>query len=300
MVELSTRPYIQIMRPFLKWMLPFFVVISGAVASYGGFPAGMALLKLVGALVLYCVVVQGICIRVTNDIFDAEVDRLSPKDEYAKFRPIAFGIITKGDAAVYAAIGHIIALVLSYSLGMTVFIITVLTLISQFLYSAPPLRLKRFFPVNNIIIGIFYGGAFFLAGWALYNTINSVALNAALFLIIFVSIFNITKDYSDVEGDRTKGIRTLPVIFGVEKAGRINTVLIVFFYMVLLLFIVTGLLPVYSALIFISVPFFLPGVYRLYRLDEKVSPKERKRVMNITMPVGFLVFVLLGVSLILG
>ena len=300
MIDLETRPYIQITRPFLKWLLPFFAVTSGAVASFGTIPFGLALFKFGATLILFCFLIQGICIRVTNDIFDVDVDKLSPDDEYAKFRPIAAGIITKSDGSLYAVMGYFLALLLSYSLGTVIFTITVLTLITQFLYSVPPVRFKRFFPINNITIGIFYCGAFFLAGWSLYQPINSIAINAAILLTILGVVGSMTKDYSDVDGDGMKGIKTLPVIFGMEKSGKINTVLFITFYIITAFFILFGLLPLYSLLIFISVPFLAPGIHKMYNLNARTPLNERKKVMSMLISSSFLIFVLMGISLVMG
>ena len=296
-VDINAKPYIQITRPFLKWLLPFFAVLSGSIAAFGGIPTGMGLAQLFLTLFLFCPVMQGICIRVTNDIFDVDVDRLSPTDEYARFRPIASGIISRGQGGLYAGMGYMIALIISYALGPVIFTIAILTLIAQFIYSAPPLRLKKVFPVNNVLIGAFYCGAFFIAGWSLFQPINIVVINIAILLTLYGTIASMSKDYSDVDGDGSKGIMTMPVIMGLKKSGRVHVYLIIAFFLLVGLFILLNLLPIHSLLVFISLPFFIPSIRKLLNMNAKTSIKERTKVMGMIITTSFLVMILLGISI---
>lgn len=291
-------PYMQITRPFLKWLLPFFAVLGGAIGAYGGLPMGNDLILLSGTLVLFCFVVQGICIRVTNDIFDAELDRLSEKeDSYSKFRPIANNVISKRQAGIYATAGYTVALIVSYMLNIWIFAIVALTLAAQFVYSAPPLRLKAVFPINNALIGIFYGGGFFLSGWLLFAPLSANALYAAAFLSFMAFVFSMSKDYSDIEGDKAKRVSTLPVVFGIRKAGMIHTILYISIYAILGLFVFYGIFPIYSLMLVATLFMLVPMFATTFKMNEKSSQNSRRKVMNMAIPVSFVIYVLLGISL---
>ncbi len=161
---------------------------------------------------------------VTNDIFDVDCDRISNAS-----RPLAKGVLEKREYLIIAFVYLSFSLLLAYWVSETSLMAIVLFIACYFLYSAPPLRLKRFFPLSAFIIGLEALLSFIAGVFALERTGLSGHLSAPLLWLILTVFFlssNI-KDLKDREGDRATGIPTLPVWLG-EKWGRNLIALLVF------------------------------------------------------------------------
>jgi 4-hydroxybenzoate polyprenyltransferase len=174
---------------------------------------------------------------VINDIFDVEGDRISNSD-----RPL---ITQSLDKQTYLHIGFVclaLSLLLAAWTSAKMFMILLLFISLYFLYSAPPLRLKRFLPISAFIIGLQALLAFLAGQCALQKGIAHAQLAAPVlswlvFMVFFLSSH--VKDLKDIAGDREMGIPTLPVLLG-EKKGRDHIALLVFLSYCL----VAALLPI--------------------------------------------------------
>jgi 4-hydroxybenzoate polyprenyltransferase len=93
--------------------------------------------------------------------------------------------------------------------------------VATYVYSAPPLRTKRFTFLSNLTIALPRGTLLIVAGWSASKTVLAIEpwFIAAVFGVYILGAAT-TKDFADVEGDRRGGCRTLPVRFGVEPAAR--------------------------------------------------------------------------------
>ncbi len=152
---------------------------------------------------------------VLNDIFDIEGDRISNKE-----RPLVAGVFEKKEylkiGFVYLTIGLLFALWVS----LTCLMMTLLFVAVYFLYSAPPLRLKRFYPVNPVIIGL-QALLVFLLGQASFGPAGYqppfYASTDALIFVIF-ALSSHVKDLKDAQGDMACRVLTLPVMLGQKRA----------------------------------------------------------------------------------
>ena len=90
------------------------------------------------------------------------------------------------------------------------------------LYSAPPARRKLRGWLANATVAIPRGVLLKVAGWSL--AVSMVSLEAwyiGLILGLFLFGATTTKDFSDITGDATYGVRTLPVVYGPDRAARL-------------------------------------------------------------------------------
>ena len=133
----------------------------------------------------------------------------------------------------YLTIGFIFlafSLLFAYWASEACIMIMLLFVALYFLYSAPPLRLKRFFPFSAAIIGIQALLAFLAGASSLQaSATGTVVLSPSILWLIFISFFlssNI-KDLKDADGDRRTGILAIPVLLG-EGTGRKAVAFLVF------------------------------------------------------------------------
>ncbi|HEY4588179.1 MAG TPA: UbiA family prenyltransferase, partial [Thermoanaerobaculia bacterium] len=103
------------------------------------------------------------------------------------------------------------------------FFIYLAGLLFTFIYSAPELgRTKVRGMLANLTIAIPRGVLLKVAGWAM---VAHVSFTEPWYIGGVIGLFLIgaasTKDFADMEGDRAGGCRTLPILYGAQKAAWI-------------------------------------------------------------------------------
>lgn len=185
----------------------------GVVSS--GLPAGTrwpmigAGLALVGPLV--CGTSQAV-----NDWYDRHVDALNEPH-----RPIPSGRIA-GRWGLYIGIGWtVVSLAVAASLGQLVLFAAAVGLTLAWIYSAPPLRLKRNGWWGNSAVALCYEGLPWVTGAAVMAASLPDWRIPAVALLYSVGAHGIMtlNDFKSVEGDRRMGVGSLPVRLGVERAA---------------------------------------------------------------------------------
>lgn len=168
-----------------------------------------------------------------NQIYDIGIDKINKP-----FLPIAAGDLSVQNAWILVLFFAVAGLV-TVGLNFGPFITTLYS-IGLFLgtiYSVPPLRMKRFPIIAFLIIATVRG---FLLNFGVYYATRSalglpfVWSSAVAFITTFVTLFAlviaITKDLSDVEGDRKFQISTLATKLGVRNIAFLGTGLLLINY----------------------------------------------------------------------
>jgi 4-hydroxybenzoate polyprenyltransferase len=111
---------------------------------------------------------------------------------------------------------------ISLSISMPVFLTAIAIHASSWIYSSPPLRIKRFFPFNTLLIAFSTCLAlvlgYFIPGGIFYRLpFTAITVFAGLLFLAF----NV-KDVNDCEGDKKYSVQTLMTLLGAEK-GRFAT-----------------------------------------------------------------------------
>jgi geranylgeranylglycerol-phosphate geranylgeranyltransferase len=174
---------------------------------------------------------------VLNDIFDADLDRISGKTN----RPIPSGKVSKRQAFLFVIEMNLIGLIIAaYTSNVLGLLATSIIVLIGILYSIPRISLKNMFIVKTLAISIVMMCSL-LAGASIYSyeylktdnygpideitypAISSVSLlfpifsGTMLFLMVFVT--SPLNDLADTEGDKNVGRRTIPLVI-----GKVNTV----------------------------------------------------------------------------
>lgn len=153
-----------------------------------------------------------------NDVFDLELDRISNPH-----RPLPSGILSVREVSAVACVSLLIGGSLMYVFGSFLSFLIALVLCGLlFAYSAPPLRLRRFFLAPYFTIASSASLSFLLA-----SSFQSGVLTPR-FVFGFILIFGystgscMVKEFKDIEGDSRMGVQSLPVAFGLERAARVT------------------------------------------------------------------------------
>jgi chlorophyll synthase len=210
----APRAVLELLKP-ITWFAPMWAFMCGVVSS--GVPLGSRLIVLAAGIILagplICATSQAV-----NDWFDRHVDAINEPD-----RPIPSGRIPGRWGLGIAIIWTLISLFFASFLGPWVFFAAVVGLILSWAYSAPPLRLKQSGWFGPASVALSYEGITWFAGAAVMS--GSLPDWRILVLALLYSIgahgIMTLNDFKAVEGDRQTGIRSLPVMLGIDNAARL-------------------------------------------------------------------------------
>jgi 4-hydroxybenzoate polyprenyltransferase len=173
-------------------------------------------------------------------------------------RPLVANIFSSGE---YLSIGFVylaLSLLFAFQAGDAIFMLVLAFIVFYFIYSIPPLHLKRFLIFSNIMIGL----EAVIAVWIGYVFRQDIPASlSAPFPEIFWGIFFIfflvssVKDLKDIDGDKSAGVVTLPILVGKTRACQVVGALVLISYLLMPLFLYRML----DLTIFVLV--FLAGVF---------------------------------------
>jgi 4-hydroxybenzoate polyprenyltransferase len=167
--------------------------------------------------------------NVLNQVYDLEIDRVNKPT-----RPLCTGEVSVGQAAWFSALFYALSLGLAWMVNPAgarhaCFILVVIAAVMTYLYSAPPVRTKRFGVAANITIAIPRGMLLKMAGW---STVRPIVGGEPWYIGMIFGIFLLgattTKDFADIKGDARSGCMTLPVKYGVRTAAWMTCPFFVF------------------------------------------------------------------------
>lgn len=218
---------LQLCKP-VTWPPLLFGVIAGTCAS-GNFDffnaSGSDWGKLLLTMFLSGPVLVGYT-QTLNDWYDKDLDAINEP-----YRPIPSGKITEEQVweqiITLGVLGLVLAGVIDVWQGHTfpaVLLVAFVGVLTAYIYSAPPLKLKA-----NWISGCYALGASYVAlpWWAGQSAFGAGTKGAVTQEIVILTLFYsiaavgiaIVNDFKSIEGDRKLGLSSAPVVFGVETAS---------------------------------------------------------------------------------
>jgi geranylgeranylglycerol-phosphate geranylgeranyltransferase len=310
------KRFVTLARPFTL-LPPLFGIISGAICAWGSAHNPDPSHTLTSSVVL-TVALGSICAaflnaanNTLNQIYDLEIDRINKPN-----RPLVTGEVSIREAWVYTwilyALGTIptwLVVVHPFTLWTQkmfaplryheCFFIYLVALVSTFVYSVPALGRTKAHPLGaNLTIAIPRGCLLKVAGWTMVAqaTVAEPWYIGSIFMLFLLGAAS-TKDFSDIEGDRAGGCRTLPIAFGVKRAAWMIAPFFVFPWLLMPIGARTGILTGNAT--FLSVLGFvlaLWGVYTVWLIvrnpDELTSTENHPSwrhmyLMMMAAQVGF-------------
>jgi chlorophyll synthase len=264
------RPHLSAVAELLKpitWFPPMWAFACGAVAS-GISPSGRWLVVFVGVLLagpLVCATSQA-----ANDWFDRFVDAIHEPQ-----RPIPSGRMP-GQWGLYIAIGWTaLSLGVAAMLGWWVLGAAAFGLLLAWLYSAPPIRLKKNGWWGNSACALCYEGLAWLTGGAVMIGGGMPHYRSFVLALLYSAgahgIMTLN-DFKSIDGDRQMGIDSLPVLLGSERAGQVACIV-----MALPQLAVIGLLllwsePYYAIAVTLLLAVQIVLMARLLRSPRELAP----------------------------
>ena len=217
---------LQLMKP-ITWIPLIWGVVCGA-ASSGEYTWTLEnVLKAATCMLLSGPILVGYT-QTLNDFYDRDIDAINEP-----YRPIPSGAISVPQVVTQILVLLFAGLGLSYVLdrwaGHDFPTITCIALGGTFLayiYSAPPLKLKKNGWLGNYALGASYIALPWWTGHALFGELNPTIMLLTLFYSLAGLGIAVVNDFKSVEGDRQLGLQSLPVMFGVGTAAWICVLMI--------------------------------------------------------------------------
>lgn len=189
---------------------------------------------------------------VANDCYDMRIDR-----ETNMSRPLIKNTISIELYRTFGVLFFIASLILSGIISFSAMLILLGYQAFAWLYSVPPLRLKRF-PIVATALAAFSGTLILIVGFLTVSPINGISafpLPLLFFLFAAYALALPVKDFKDIKGDALDHIYTIPVLLGAGKAKLLIGSLIFLLYLVSPIILNTRVL-FWPAIIFGSLSFW--------------------------------------------
>ncbi|NRB06772.1 MAG: chlorophyll synthase ChlG [Richelia sp.] len=218
--------HLQLMKP-ITWIPLMWGVICGAASSGYYTWTWDNCLKAAACMLLSGPLLTGYT-QTLNDYYDREIDAINEP-----YRPIPSGaisiprVITQIIVLLLAGIG--IAYGLDVWAGHNFPNVTAIALLGTFLayiYSAPPLKLKQNGWLGNYALGASYIALPWCAGHALFGELNWKVVVLTLIYSMAGLGIAVVNDFKSVEGDTQLGLKSIPVMFGVQTAAWLCVIMI--------------------------------------------------------------------------
>ena len=244
---------LQLMKP-VTWIPLIWGVLCGA-ASSGHYTWTVSnVLAAIACMAMSGPMLAGYT-QTINDFYDRDIDAINEP-----YRPIPSGaisipqVVTQIIVLLVAGIG--IAFGLDRWAGHSFPIMTVLAVGGSFLsyiYSAPPLKLKKNGWLGNYALGASYIALPWWAGQALFGELTPTIMVLTLFYSLSGLGIAVVNDFKSVEGDRQLGLQSLPVMFGIQAAAWICVLMIDIFQVGVALYLVAVGQQLYATILLLLV-----------------------------------------------
>lgn len=202
--------FLEIMRPGNCLMAAIAALIGLLVADSGPEPLTAFLVF----LAVFAVTGAG---NAVNDYFDRKIDAVNRPE-----RPIPSGRISPRQAHVWSIALFALGCLAALFINQLAFAIAIFNSALLYLY-ARNLKVTPF--AGNLAVGYLTGSTFLFGGAAG----DDVEITAFLFLLATLATLarEIEKDIEDVEGDKTSGAKTLPIVIGEGRSSILAAAFVV-------------------------------------------------------------------------
>ena len=198
-----------------------------------------------------------------NDIYDVKSDALSNTN-----RPLVTAQLSPRESAFLGCIFLLFAVYFAINVNYSAFVIAVVYNAMFLMYSAPPLRLKRFFPLSTFIVALGAVLALYL-GFSLFAGLKTTLLFPNRMVILMLTVFTLsfnTKDVKDIAGDQLDGTVTLMTLLGAKRGKMVIAALVFIAYSITALLI---------GVRWVFIPGVLAGIANFFIITAKNYHEER-------------------------
>ncbi|ARM31793.1 UbiA family prenyltransferase [Prosthecochloris sp. HL-130-GSB] len=221
------KAHLELLDP-VTWISVFPCLAGGVMASGNMQPTLYDYGMLALLFIIYGPLGTGFSQSV-NDYYDLELDRVNEPT-----RPIPSGRISEREAIwnwsivllTAVSLGVWISLSIGGQRGIVFASCLLVGLVLGYIYSAPPLKLKKNIFFSAPAVGLSYGFITYLSANALFSDIRPEVVGLAglnFFMAVALIIMN---DFKSAEGDARSGMKSLTVLIGARNTFLVAFVII--------------------------------------------------------------------------
>jgi len=207
--------------------------------------------------------------QAVNDWFDRHVDAINQPD-----RPIPSGRIPGRWGLWISLAWTALSLLVASELGLVGFAATALGLLLAWLYSAPPVRLKRNGWWGNAAVGWCYEGLPWITGAAVMSMSMPTAAVVLLALLYSTGAHGIMtlNDFKSIDGDLRMGIGSLPARLGPRTAATVACHMMAWPQVAVVLLLTCWHRPIFAAVVAAILAIQVLLMQRLLRQPRELAP----------------------------
>ena len=199
---------IELLRPELPFAAGICVIIGEIIALGGLPPFSYLFLGFIWGFFL-----SGSAM-ILNDVFDIEVDRVNVPN-----RPIASGLISPTTAIVFAVVISLMGLVASFFIDRLATLLYVIFWVIGFSYNWK-LKERGFF--GNLFVSSSVAITIILGSIVVGEPWNTAVVIFSTMVFLFSLGEEIAADAMDVEGDKKRKVKSIPILIGRKNALYIS------------------------------------------------------------------------------
>lgn len=277
---------VSMIRPANSILVGFAVIVGIAVAS-NNYHEIFTLRSLFGFLTGFFISSFSM---VSNDIYDAEVDRVNQPD-----RPIPNGTVSKRQATSFAIVLLVLGTLASAALGVLTFGIAVVFAFIGWYYNY---RGKQSGLFGNTLVALSLAIPYIFGSVSLGDYRINLGYILALTSFLAGMGREVLKGISDVEGDKVRNVKTVAVTRGTKTARVVTSVFFILAVLTSALPPILGLLGkaiiVYSGLIGVVDVIFLYLAIAVLRMKDDKDSLKLKGIALGGMMLGLIAYLISG------
>lgn len=275
------NPYIEILRPGNALMGAISIILVALIDKTISIPVILAMIA---------VFFETSAGNVINDYFDYKIDLINKPE-----RPIPSGRISLKNGRNYGyslfAAGTVCGFLISYitnnwiPFGIVLFADIILYLYAYTLKTTPL--------IGNLTVGFMTGFGFVFGGFSINNpNIIITSLFLGFFAFVMTTAREIVKDIEDIEGDKTDGAKTLPILIGEKKPAILAAILTIIdsaLCPLLYYYHIFGIL--YLVVIAFAVMLFIYSAILILKSQKREIAAKVSKNLKIGMLIAFVAFI---------
>jgi len=237
-----------------------------------------------------------------NDFFDVKhnVDRVGAPTTKYRPHPVAAGVESPYTIRRWAALFYALTLLAGLYLAILrspwIVILMAVGVAGSLLYTADPIVLKGR-GLGEVTVFLMWGPLIPLGAYLVQTgMISLLPVLLATPIGLLVALVLLANNIRDIEYDGSMGMKTIPVLIGRNRGIVLYRSLLLLIYLFVPIFIVGGLLPLWSLLVLLTLPSAL-GLWKMF--GDQIPDNADPRTAGLALRFAILYMASLVIQLII-
>lgn len=198
-------------------------------------------------------------------------------------------------AIIFFGVATLLGIFICIESSWWIAVIGLVCMLFGYLYTGGPFPIA-YTPFGELFAGFFMGTVIIGISYyiqTLHLTSNVVWISIPI--AIFIGCIMLSNNIRDLDGDKLNGRKTIAILLGRKSAVNFLAILFIISYGLTLSYIIAGMLPIWSLLVFISGKMAIDVIKKF---KGKTTPIEMMPAMVLTGKTNTIYGLLMGISLL--